>query len=178
MEELHRALGCQRFRNYKHIIQASLDGHWVDGGEFPLALGAYTTIPKAPRGSPIDRENSCFLDVVHINIAFGDCVAPGGYRYALIFVDRATRYNWVFGLNDLSSDSILSAFCLFWGDAGSYARCFWSDCNAKLFGTKIHKYLLDNNSNIIATAAGRQSGNGLVKSHWRVMVHMSRAYLT
>ncbi len=46
-EELHRALGCRRFRNYKHILQTSLDGQWIDGGEFPLALGSYATIPKA-----------------------------------------------------------------------------------------------------------------------------------
>jgi len=45
LEELHCALGCRRFRNYKHIIQASLDGQWIDGGKFPVSLGAYTTIP-------------------------------------------------------------------------------------------------------------------------------------
>jgi hypothetical protein len=44
-EELHRALGCCRFRNYRHIIQTSLDGEWIDGGEFPLSLGSYVTIP-------------------------------------------------------------------------------------------------------------------------------------
>ncbi len=115
LEALHHELGCQRFRNYKHIIQASLDGHWFNGGELSLALGAYTTIPKALRGSAIDRENSCFLDVVHVDIAFGDCISPGEVCYALIFVDRATHYNWVFGLKDLSSDSILLAFCLFRG---------------------------------------------------------------
>ena len=27
-------------------------------------------------------------------------------------------------------------------------------------------------------AAGRQSSNGLIESHWKTMVHMSRAYLT
>ena len=53
-EELHQALGCWRFRNYKHIIQAILDGHWVNGGKFPMSLGAYTTIPKAPCGGAID----------------------------------------------------------------------------------------------------------------------------
>ena len=47
-EELHRALGCHQFCNYRHIIQTSLDGKWVDGGEFPLSLGSYTT----PEGSP------------------------------------------------------------------------------------------------------------------------------
>ncbi len=112
---------------YRHIIQTSLDGEWVDGGEFPLSLGSYATIPKAPRGGSINWEDSFFLDVVHVDIAFGDCVSMGGFRYALIFVNWATRYNWVFGLKD---------------------------------------------------AAGRQSSNGLVESHWKIMVHMARAYLT
>jgi hypothetical protein len=102
----------------------------------------------------------------------------GGFRYSLIFVDRATRYNWVFGLKDLSKESILSAFCLFRADAGSYARCFHCDCDPKLFGTTIWEHLIDNNSNIIAVAAGRQSSNSLVELHWKIMVHMSRAYLT
>jgi hypothetical protein len=44
-------------------------------------------IPKAPRGKAIDREQSFYLDIVHVDIAFGDCVSTGGYRYSLIFVD-------------------------------------------------------------------------------------------
>ncbi len=53
-EELHHALGCLCFRNYKHILQTSLNGKWIDGGEFPLALGSYATIPKAKQGGNID----------------------------------------------------------------------------------------------------------------------------
>jgi hypothetical protein len=124
-EELHRALGCRWFHNCKHILQTSLDGKWIDGGEFPLLLGTYTTIPKAPRGSTIDRKWSFFLDIVHVNMAFGDCVSVSSFWYSLIFVDQATHYNWVFGLKDLSRESILSAFRLFQADAGSYARCFF-----------------------------------------------------
>jgi len=37
-EELHRIMGCRKFRNCKHIIQVSRDGEWVDGGQFPLSL--------------------------------------------------------------------------------------------------------------------------------------------
>jgi len=74
--------------------------------------------------------------------------------------------------------SILRAFHLFRADAGSYARCFRSDCDTKLFGTTIRDHLIDNASNIVAAAAGRQSSNGLVESHWKVMVHMARAYFT
>ncbi len=78
VEELNCALGCRRFRNYKHILQTSLNGQWIDGGEFPLALGSYATIPKARRGGAIDRAHSRFLDIVHLDIAFGDCVSVGG----------------------------------------------------------------------------------------------------
>ncbi len=45
-------------------------------------------------------------------------------------------------------------------------------------GTKIREHLIDNDSNTVGAAAGRQSSNGLVESHWKVMVHMARAYLT
>jgi hypothetical protein len=102
----------------------------------------------------------------------------GGFHYSLIFVDQATRYSWVFGLKELSEESILSAFCLFRADAGSYARCFRCDCNPKLFGMAIKEHLVDHDSNIVAAVAGRQSSNSLVESHWKIMVHMARAYLT
>jgi hypothetical protein len=41
-----------------------------------------------------------------MDIAFGDCVAVGGYRYTLVLIDRATRYNWNFGLKTLSASDI------------------------------------------------------------------------
>ncbi len=88
----------------------------------------------------------------------------GGFQYSLIFVNRATRYNWVFGLKDLSKELILSAFRLFRVDAGSYARCFHCDCDPKIFGTMIWEHLIDNNSNIIVAAEGRQSSNGLLEA--------------
>jgi hypothetical protein len=84
----------------------------------------------------------------------------------------------MFGLKTLSLDCILSALCLFWAAAGSLARFFYCDCDTKLFGTAISKYLNDNNSKIVAAPAKHQLSNGLVKSHWKVMVHMACAYLT
>ncbi len=113
-----------------------------------------------------------------MDIAFGDCILVVFFCYALILVDRATRYNWVYGLKDLLSDSILSALCYFKADAGSYACCFHSDCDARFCGMRIQEHLIDNDSNFVAAAAGCQLANGLVESHWKVMVLMSRAYLT
>ena len=177
-EELHRLTGCRRFRNYRHLIHTSKDGHFLDNGEFPVSLGAYTTIPKAPRGKLIDRLPSKYLDVVHIDIAFGDCMSVGGFKYALIFVDRATRFNWCFGLKSLHHDDIISAFLAFRAEAGNLARQFRCDCDEKLFGSHIRSFLHLERSSIVASPAGRQSANGLVESHWKIMVHMSRAYLT
>ena len=177
-EELHRVTGCRKLRNYKHLMLASKDGQFIEGGEFPTSIGGYTTIPKAPRGSSIDRTKYKYLDIVHMDIAFGDCMAVGGARYALILVDRATRYNWVFSLKSLSSADIITALKLFRAEAGRLATEFRCDCDEKLFGSAIRSFLHDAQSKVAAAPAGRQSANGLVESHWKIMVHMSRAYLT
>jgi hypothetical protein len=87
-----------------------------------MSLGSYATILKAKQGTFLDRTSYRLLDAVHMDIAFGDSVTVGGYRFALILVDRATRYNWAFGLKTLSSDCILSALCLFRAAACSLAR--------------------------------------------------------
>ncbi len=145
-KELHRIMGCQKFRNYKQILQVSRDGEWVDGGEFTSSLGSFATIPKAKQGLPLDRTHYWYLDAVHMDIVFGNCLFVGGYCYALILVDCATGYNWTFGLKTLSSSCILAAIQLFRAAAGSLARCFYCDCNTKLFGKAISKYLVDNGS--------------------------------
>jgi hypothetical protein len=177
-EELHCITGCWRFRNYQHLIQSSKDGTFVDSGKFPASIGFYATLPKAARGKPIDCTPSKYLNIVHINIAFGDCLSIGGYKYALIFVDRATWYNWCFGLKSLHHNDIIAGFMAFWAEAGSLPRQFRCNCDEKLFGSHIRSFLHLQRLSIMAAPAGRQSVNGLVESHWKIMVHMSRAYLT
>jgi hypothetical protein len=68
---------------------------------------------------PLDWTSYRFLDAVHMDIAFGDCVSVGGHCYALVLVDCATRYNWAFGLKTLSFECILAALRLFRAAAGS-----------------------------------------------------------
>jgi len=148
-------MGCRKFRNYKHILHVSRDGENFDGGKFPPSLGSFATIPKAKRGKQFDRFRYRYLDAVHMDIAFGDCLSVGGFRYALILVNQATRYNWTFGLKSLSLECILAALRLFRAAAGSLACCFYCDCDAKLFGTAISKYLIDNGSKIVSAPAKR-----------------------
>ncbi len=176
-KELHCITGCHHFCNYWHLLSVSKDGTYIDNGEFPTSIHPYTTIPKAPHGTTIDRTSTKYLDVVHLDIAFGDCMSVDGFKYTLIFVDRATRYNWCFGLKSLHHDNIIAAFFAFRSEAGSLAKQFCCDCNEKLFGSHIRSFLHLKRSPIIASPAGRHSANGLVESHWKIMVHMSREYL-
>jgi hypothetical protein len=171
-------MGCQKFRNYKHLLQVSGDGKWVNGGEFPSSLGSYAAIPNAKCGGLLNHTNYRYLDAVHMEIAFGNFVSVGRYCYNLILIDRATQYNWTFGLKTLSSVDIMSAIRLFRAAAGLLARCFYLDCNLKLFGLVVSKYLIDGQSKVVTTPAKHQSANGLVELHWKVMVHMACAYLT
>ena len=125
---------------------------------------------KAKQGNSIDC--ICYLYLYHFQ-----WLSLYWRLFALILVDRATRYNWTFGLWSLSSDCILAAICLFRVTACSLAPCFYCDCDAKLFGTAISEYLIDNNSKIISAPVKRQSYNGLVESHLKVMVLLACAYL-
>jgi hypothetical protein len=178
LEELHWAMSCHKFQNYKHLLQVSCDGEGMDGREFSASLGSYALIPKSNSGGPIGRCKYKYLDLVHMDIALGNCLSVGCFRYALlILVDRATWYNWAFGLKNLLSVAILDAIWLFCASAGSLAQCFYCDCDLKLFGTAISEYLIDNDSKVVAAPAKCQSSNNLVQSYWKIMVHMGCTYL-
>jgi hypothetical protein len=110
-------------------------------------------------------------------LPFCGCLSVGGFKYALVLVDRAMRYYWIFGLKSLGSKSILSALRLFRASAGGLARCVYCACDAKPFGTAISAYLIYNDSNVVATPATRQSSNGLVESAWKVLVSIALADL-
>ncbi len=123
-EELNCLTGCRRFCNYQNIISTTKDGALLNTGKFSLSLGTYATIPKAPRGKAINRHQAKYLDIVHVNIAFGNCVSVRGFKFALIFIDRATRYDWTFGLKLLQHCNVRAAFLAFRDKAGAFARQF------------------------------------------------------
>jgi hypothetical protein len=63
-------------------------------------------------GAPLPRPHRA-LEKVHIDIVFGDGLGRLGYRYTLVFGDRATRYIWVVGLKSLHADALIAAFAQF-----------------------------------------------------------------
>jgi len=175
--KLHRIFACRSFRNQRLVTAASLNANLVSTGVRPPTLGDFTTIPNPPRGKP-NRKRRKYLDKCHMDIVYGDSVGLHGYRYALLIVDVATRYSWIYGLTSLAGGSIVDALEMFRAEAGRLPRRFHSDFDKKLIGGKALRYILQNNSRIIAANAGRQSSNGLVERTWRTIVEMARAYMT
>jgi hypothetical protein len=61
--------------------------------------------------------------------------------------------------------------------SGWFVKQFQCNCNKKLFGSGVWPFLHPNNSSTAASLVGCQFSNGLVESHWKIMVHMFQAYL-
>jgi hypothetical protein len=174
--KLHKIFGCRRFRTQTHLIAASKNASLLAGGELPSTIGDFASITMPNRGKPITKRRR-FLDKVHLDIVFGDCVALGGYRYALLLVDVATRYTWLYGMQTVSSADIIQALETFHSDTGTYPKTFHADFDQKLIGGAALRHI-NKHCRIIAAPARRQSSNGLVESTWKTIVRMARAYIT
>jgi len=161
----------------RHLTDAANNATLLSSGELPPTLGTFATIQNPPKGKPIKRHRK-YLDKVHMDIIFGDCVALGGFRYGILLVDVATRYAWFYGITSLASNEIINALEQFKADAGGVPGRFHSDFDTKLIDGKTLRWILHNKSNIIAAPAKRQSSNGLVKRTWQTVLCMARAYIT
>lgn len=76
-----------------------------------------------------------------MDIVFGDCLSVRGFRYALILVDVATRYCWIYGMSSLTSNHVIAALEAFRADAGGVVRKFHSNFDKKLIGGKALKWI-------------------------------------
>ena len=74
-----------------------------------LSRGETATLPKKKRNTtPVPRPNQ-FGDIWHYDIVYGNGRAIGGFYYALLFVDRQSRFKLIEPLKNLDSKSIITA---------------------------------------------------------------------
>ena len=169
---IHRIFGCRQFRNQNHLTTATNES-LVKSGLLPSTISSLDTIANNTKGKPIKKQRQ-YLEKVHMDIVFGECVALGGQRYTLFLVDVATRYCCLYGMASLSSTSITSVLELFKADAGRLPHRFQSDFYRKLIGVNAPWWILSNVSNIIATPTGKKSFNGLAECTCRTLIQITR----
>ena len=176
-ERLYSLFGGRRFQNYRNVCFTAKDAKFTGGGEPLPSIGEFANLRKRKRGKPLPPTKH-YMEKVHLDIVYGDYVSRLGYRYALLLVDRATKYTWVYGLQSLAASNIIQALEEFRADAGCLPKQFRCDCDKKLLGGATRRWIYRNHSKIIGAPAGRQSANGLVERTWQTLCRMARFYLT
>ena len=89
-----------------------------------------------------------------MDIVYGDCLALGGHRYALVIVNAATCYYWLYSMTSLTNSHIVIALQSSCADAGGIPRTFHSDVDKKLIGGDTLCWINKNNSRSIAANDG------------------------
>ena len=74
---LQLLFGCRHSRNQKHLTAAT-NASLVNSGLLPSTIGSFATIANPSKGNTIKKRRQ-YLDKVHMDIVFGDCVALGGH---------------------------------------------------------------------------------------------------
>lgn len=99
-------------------------------------------------------------------------------RYVFSFVDRCTRYTWVYGLPSLSHEHITKALIKTKLDFGRLPARLYTDFDHKLISGKVESYANKHDCTIFGSPAGRQHQNGLVEPSWQTLANMARSCIT
>ena len=164
----------------KHINEIS-DGT-TTFSEMPrqpkLDPGEVATMPSKKRNTKPSPPPKEYSDIWHMDIGFGPCTAIGGARYALLLIDKHSRYKRVYPLKDLK-DSLLKAIKLFYKDAKVLPKCIRTDFDPKLIRSKVAEYIeQEMKTELQAAPPKRQHQNGLVERAWQTIVVQTRNWLT
>ena len=148
-DDLHQSLG---FRNtdsvIKNVHQIAKNNITISNIESDptVDLGTVATIHQRKQNTSRLQSTGTFGDVVHCNIGFGSKMAIGGTKYALFFVDKATRFKYVYPLKDLQSSSIIHQMNKLFVDMGITPKLIRTDFDHKIIGGAVRNFLRDNKS--------------------------------
>ena len=146
-----------------------------NAGEVPFEIDSSTTNKQhTPNTDPVERSNQ-FFDVAHLDIAYGDTVAPGGIKYTLIIIDCKTHYTYIFHYKIVEVCPILMPW-------QGYEVCL-TDSPLLYTLTLTPKrlvmlpcYGLQKDNVFYLQDQYINKTNGLVESTWQMISNMARTY--
>ena len=160
-DKIYHMLRNRCFRNYEHFSRTSKDAKFVQGGKPCPFIGEFPNLHKRACGKSLAPTDH-YLEKVHLDIVFGDTIRKLGYRYTILFINRAIKYIRFYGVKSLVSECIIKALEKFRADAGSLPKQLRYDCDQKLLEGNACRWIYCAKSNIIGAPAGRQYANRLV----------------
>ena len=141
----------------------------VDVSEPILSVGNVVNIQRGRKGKSLTRPKMA-LDVIGMDIKYGNGTSPGAFKYTLLLVNRATHKTWVYGLRDMNGSTIADAIWSFFIDARGIPRHIQCDFDTRFLGGKVRHLLTSRGIRVTASPPNRQFQNGLVESHWKLPV--------
>ena len=176
--DIHKYMGFRTLKTLKSFQEVSQNTvTFINAGEIPHNIGNFTTIKKHTHNKAMVERPKHFFDIAHIDIAYGDTVAPGAIKFALIIVDRKTRYNYCLPLQDCKSSTITVALQKLKVLAGKLPKLIYTDFDPKLLSKTVTTWLQNQNTIILAAPPEQQHQNGLVERTWQTLSQMARAYV-
>jgi hypothetical protein len=90
-QQLHRYFGFRNLKNWLDLEATGQDTIKVTKGtECPLEISDVANIRHSHQNTtPVPRPMN-YLQTVHMDIGYGDCVSIGSFHYVLILIDRTT----------------------------------------------------------------------------------------
>lgn len=141
-----------------------------------IDLGSVSTIKTPSRNRTPLKLPHHFGDMFHCDIVYGSETDYEEVRYALLMVDRATRYKLVYPLTNLTDD-ITNALEKFYSTFKLFPKVLRSDYDKKLIGSKIESFIKKHNlqCQLQGVPPETQNKNGLSESNWKYLLQMCRA---
>jgi hypothetical protein len=141
-----------------------------------LDNGIFANMQKTNHNTTPVPRSSCFGETIHMDIVFGLEVAIGNVHYGLLFTDHFSQMNYIYPLQNLTSD-IPRQMNAFFAHIGILPKCLISDFDLKLIGGKARDHLNSLLIHVNAALAMRQDRNGLAERHWQTLVSMACSWL-
>ena len=113
-----------------------------------------------------------------MDIVYRDMLSLGRHKYALISVDVATHYSYIYGLTSLNSVVFISDIEQLCVNSNDMPNTFRIGFHKNLIRGKSLKQILTNHSKIIAAPKEHQSSNTFMEHTWHTIVQMACDYIT
>ena len=111
---------------------------------------------RGRKGKSLTRPNTA-LDVIGMDIGYGNSTSLSGFKYTLLLVDRTTHNTWVYGLRDMQGAAIADAIWSFFIDAGSIPHRIQCDFDPRFLGSKVRCLLTSHRIRITASVTSQPS---------------------
>ena len=160
---LQSYLGGRQLKDYKILADLGSTGLLVidNKNEIPTvgSLVNHRRGKRKQKGTPATSP----LEVVGMDIGYGESNSLGGHKYVLVLVDKCTSNTFVYVMHGTSGADVVEALWKFFINAGGFPRTIQCDFDPQFIDGKAISLLRSHGCYVHAAPPHQQDHNGLVE---------------